>query len=78
MKATFGAFIRQTRETHHFTQAECAIALGYAHRSSIHRLEKGERDWTLSNIWAFARMLNLKMSELLAAYEAYECFEQKS
>ena len=75
MKATFGEFIRQTREAHHFTQAECATALGYEHRSSIHRLEKGEREWTLSNIWAFARMLNLKMSELL---QAYEHFEQRS
>jgi hypothetical protein len=62
MKATFGEFIRQTR-------AECATALGYAHRASMHRLEKGEREWTLSNIGALARMLNLKMSELLQAYE---------
>jgi transcriptional regulator with XRE-family HTH domain len=44
MKATFGAFIRQTRESHHLTQAECATALGYARRASIHRLEKGERE----------------------------------
>jgi transcriptional regulator with XRE-family HTH domain len=69
MKATFGEFIRQTREAHHLTQAECATALGYAHRASMHRLEKGEREWTLSNIGALARMLNLKMSELLQAYE---------
>ena len=69
MKPTFGEFIRQIREEHHFTQAECATALGYEHRSSMHKLEKGKREWTLSNIWAFARILNLKMSELLAAYE---------
>jgi transcriptional regulator with XRE-family HTH domain len=69
MNTTFGEFIRQTREAHHFTQAECATALGYEHRSSIHRLEKGEREWTLGNITDFAGLLDLPVSELLQAFE---------
>jgi hypothetical protein len=74
---TFGAWARQTRIDHHFSQAECATALGYAHRASFHRLENGEREWTLSNIWAFSRMLDLRASELLECYEHYEAEEEK-
>ena len=69
MKPTFGEFIRRIRIDENLTQEECAQALGFNHRSSFHRLESGEREWTLDNITAFAKLLDLPVSELFQAFE---------
>ena len=69
MNATFGDFIREVRLSKDWSQEECAQALGYQHRSSMHRLESGEREWTLANLTDFAKLLGLTPAKLLSAYE---------
>ena len=69
MNTTFGEFIREIREAKGWSQEECAFRLGYAHRSSMHRLETGTRPWTLDSINAFAGLIGLTAGKLLTAYE---------
>jgi transcriptional regulator with XRE-family HTH domain len=65
---TFGQFARRQRLAHGLSQQVCAAALGMRSRSSFTRLEQA-KSWRLEHVWAFAFLLNLSTSRLLAAYE---------
>jgi len=66
---TFGSFAKQKRERAGLTQQQCAEALGLEHRASFHKLEDGEREWSLAAVQAFAALLGKKASRLLDEYE---------
>lgn len=66
---TFGQFARQLREQRGTSQDTVAQALGYEHRSNIHRLETGKLEWKLSSVVALAQLFNMSTSELLREFE---------
>ncbi len=65
----FGQFARLKRIEAGKSQQVCAEALGFADRSSFHKLEDGERVWKLDQVLSFAELLGLSASALIAEYE---------
>jgi transcriptional regulator with XRE-family HTH domain len=67
-KMTFGEFVRQKRLEAGLSQDEVARALGYKHRSNIHRLETGKLEWKLTAIIKLAALFGMSAVELLAEF----------
>ena len=67
---TFGQYIRQERTHRNLSQDTLAQALGFEHRSNIHRLETDKLEWKLSSVEKLARLFDTTASQLIADYEA--------
>lgn len=57
--------IKVKRKELHMTQAELAEKMGYADKSMISRIEKGEIDLQQSKIVAFAKIFNITPGDLM-------------
>lgn len=57
--------IKNRRLELNMTQSELAIKIGYADKSMIAKIEKGDVDLTQSKIVAFANALNVRPCELM-------------
>lgn len=57
--------IKKLREEKGMSQAELAKMMGYTHRSSITKIEKGEVDLPLSKVKQFARVFGVKPGDLV-------------
>lgn len=81
---TTGQKIKYFREANEMTQERLAELMGYAHKSSINKIEMGKSDLPQSKLAAFAKILHVKPCELLddesgistATQEELERFEQ--
>lgn len=62
---TFGEIINKIRTEKGMTQDELAQAVGYKSRSSIAKIEKGERDASQTMIAKLAKALGTTPSELM-------------
>lgn len=62
---TIGERIKHLRTSLGMTQDELAKLIGYKSRSSIQKIESGERDITQSTIVAFAKALKTTPGELM-------------
>lgn len=62
---TFGEIINKLRKEKGMTQDELAHAVGYKSRSTIAKIESGERDASQSMIIALANALNTSPSVLM-------------
>jgi transcriptional regulator with XRE-family HTH domain len=60
----FGKRIRTLRTARGLSQEQLAELTGF-HRTYIGMIERGERNLSLSNIGAFARVFELSVSELM-------------
>lgn len=56
---TIGERIKQLRELKKMSQAEVAEMMGYKSRSSIQKIESGQRDLTQSGIVKIAKVFNV-------------------
>ncbi len=65
LNADIGMRIRQRRKELNLTQEELAIKLGYRSRSSINKIEIGERSLTQSKIKAIADALDTTPSFIM-------------
>jgi transcriptional regulator with XRE-family HTH domain len=65
-----GQFLRQKRLTAGLSQDAVAQALGYEHRSNVHRLETGMLELKFSSLVKFAGLLGVPASELIREFEA--------
>ena len=68
-KGSLGYFFYQKRQELGISQDTVSQALGYAHRSEIHRLETGRLEFRLKHLFVLAELFGMKASELLAEYE---------
>lgn len=57
--------IKNRRKELNMTQTELALKIGYADKSSIARIEKGEIDLPLSKVKEFAAALEIDTNDLL-------------
>ena len=57
--------IKKYRKEHRWTQEELAAKVGYTHRSSIGKIEKGEVDISQSKIKAFADVFGVTPQQLM-------------
>ena len=64
---TFGEIINKLRIANGMTQDELAHAVGYKSRSTIAKIEAGQRDVSQSKIVAFAKALNTSTSVLMGS-----------
>ena len=62
---TIGKRIKDLRTSLNMTQDELAKLTGYKSRSSIQKIESGERDITQSTIAAFAKALKVTPSVIM-------------
>ncbi len=71
MKLTFKQFARLKRLEAGLTQQQCANALGTKRRGAFYNLESSKRRarWSLKSFVAFAELLGVKPSELMAEFE---------
>lgn len=69
---TFATFARLKRIEAGLSQERCAAALNYEHRSTFLRKETGLIEWSLADLEAFAGLLGVRPSELLAEFERTE------
>jgi transcriptional regulator with XRE-family HTH domain len=60
----FGARIRQLRSEKKWSQEKLSFATGF-HRTYIGMIERGERNISLLNIAAFAKVFELNLADLL-------------
>ena len=63
-KKIFGGNLRKLREARGISQEELSTAIGYSSRSSINKIEAGERDMPRSKIAIAAKVLRVEPSEL--------------
>lgn len=66
---TINQFLRKKRQGLGISQDTVSQALGYAHRSEVHRLETGKLEWRLKHLFVLADLFGVKASELVAEYE---------
>ena len=66
---TINQFLRTKRQELGISQDTVSQALGYAHRSEVHRLETGKLEFRLRHLFILAELFGMKASELLAEYE---------
>lgn len=57
--------IKQKRKELHMSQSDLAKSMGYADKSMISRIEKGEIDLQQSKIIAFAKIFNMHPGDLM-------------
>lgn len=57
--------IKKLREEKRMSQAELANLMGYTHRSSITKIEKGEVDLPLSKVKQFAKVFCVEPGDLM-------------
>ena len=60
-----GEIIKKLREYKHLTQTDLAKRVGYADKSMIAKIEKGQIDLPQSKIFAFAKALDTTPSALM-------------
>ena len=60
-----GEIIKKIREYKHLTQTDLAKRVGYADKSMIAKIEKGQIDLPQSKIFAFAKALDTTPSALM-------------
>lgn len=60
-----GITIRRRREELGLSQEELALAVGYKNRSTITKIESGERDFPRKKLTAFSKALGIPTSKLL-------------
>jgi len=70
-KLTFKQYARFKRLEAGLTQQQCAAALGFKHKTSFYDLETEGRTfrWSLKGFIAFAGLLGVKPSVLMAEFE---------
>lgn len=69
--------IKTKRKELHMTQSELAEKMGYADKSMISRIEKGEIDLQQSKIIAFAKVLNTTPGTLMGWYTTTDISDTK-
>ena len=60
-----GRRIRKRREELELSQDTLAKRMGYAHRSSVSKIENGERDFPVSVLCKFAQVLGVSLTALV-------------
>lgn len=68
IKKDLGLWLWHWREVEGITQGELAQRLGVKHESIVGRMENGT-NWTLNNTIAVSKLLDVKLSELIAMME---------
>lgn len=80
-KEKIGYCIKEARKNIGMTQEELAFKVGFASRSSISKIEKGERDLTRKKLMEIAKVLNVKPGSLMGMYDyvtpVMECSSHK-
>lgn len=71
-KDSFAAFIRSQRLAAGYTQQECATALGFDHRATFLKKEKGLWEFSFFDVVNFAKLLGVPASALIAGWENSE------
>jgi transcriptional regulator with XRE-family HTH domain len=56
--------IRQTRRARNLTQQQVADYLGFAHRSQVSKIEKGQLELSAKHLLMLARLLEIDLNEL--------------
>ena len=64
MENEFGKKIKSIRKGHGLTQQEFADSLGYAHKSTINKIESGQEDMSYQKILVLLKEYNLTPNEL--------------
>ncbi len=64
-KSTLGERIRLRRKALKLTQTQLALALGYADKTAISKIESGESELNQSKVVKFAKALNTSPSYLM-------------
>lgn len=62
---TFGERVKFYREKIGMTQEELAERMGYKHKSSITKIEKGIHDAPLSKVAELAKVLGVSVNDLM-------------
>jgi transcriptional regulator with XRE-family HTH domain len=62
------ALLRQARRARNLNQQEVADYLGFAHRSQVSKIEKGQLELSAKNLLKLANLLNLDLNSLKGAY----------
>ena len=65
MISSLPALIRQARRAHNLSQQQVADHLGFAHRSQVSKIEKGDLELSATNLLKLARLLDLDLNELV-------------
>ena len=68
-KMTFGQFIRRKRRSLEMSQETVANALGFTHRSQVHKLETSAIEWKLSHLFQLAKLFNVRPDELIREFD---------
>lgn len=75
---TIGEKIRQLREAKGLTQEDLAKALGFAHKTSISKIETDKYDLSYNKIIAFAEVLGVTPATLFAPTDSVEKTRKKT
>lgn len=62
-------YLRNKRQELGISQDKISQALGYAHRSEVHKLETGKLEWRLKHIFIIAKLFRISASDLIAEFE---------
>ena len=57
--------LRRARRARNLTQQQIADHLGFAHRSQVSKIEKGDLELSAKNLLKLARLLDLDLNELV-------------
>ena len=60
-----GNFLRQARRAHNLNQQQVAEYLGFAHRSQVSKIEKGDLKLSAEHLLMLARLLDLDLNALV-------------
>ena len=71
----FGLLVKKIRQRFHMTQSELAASLGYADKSMISKIEKGESEMSYDKIVLFAEKYALNVNELFFDINEEPSFE---
>lgn len=76
---TFKQFVRKKRIAANLTLQQCADGLSLSNRSSFYNLENDDRhsSWSLEYLTLFAKILGVRVSELIAEWEREESATSK-
>lgn len=66
----FGEIAKAHRQRCGLSQQQVCDVLGLSHRSDISRREAGQSGWRLDEVMAFAGLVGVRASELIAELEA--------
>lgn len=72
---TTGQIIKKLREDKGLTQEQLADLMGYAHKSSINKIEMGKNDLPQSKLIEFAKVFGVSPAELLNTDDTNFLFE---